>query len=976
MNPLWQKMNKRRGWLLSLAVLVLMWALAPWALKHAMTWKLQQQTQARVAIEQVALAWWEGRVTVSGLSVKTDETSSLSFEQLQMNLSWGDLWDKNWLLQRLRLQNAELVIELGAASRLVRVAGVPIAETETEAESASDQKKASFFSQWGLGVQSLNIDRLRVTVNTETASKTFYLHQIDLTGLQTWTPDSAARLTVDASLAQVQAPDADISLELAATPFATLPAVSGTLELSNLDLSLWQGFVSPDVSTMKGLINANGDFVWQKASQSFDWDGDLMLDRLQVASDSLAPQPVLLTLDRLNWSGKIETILNAARPQIKGKGQLSLREGMAESAPQTLVWRTLNWQGSWQADADASSSALSWQFSADHRLDIKQVDLVSAPDQRVRWDAVDYQGQLSLESQEADVLSLKIAQTQIDLSGVEVRQRPLVLHLKGLRWQGQAAARLGAERPQPDSKQMLQIDGMDLAHLSAASPSFIASKGHLSMNRLALARVMDAARSQTEDASEKTEPVWASLDSLAWDYDTEIPLGEASSTLRVTLEQIEAQAFSLSALKTQDGTQHTDALETWLTLDTLSLPKAEFRQVDQARKIRTGVATVKGGNVRLDLYENNQLAQWRGLQPLLGLSSSSENGGDPENAEAPDGEPPSSGTLSWKTEGAKVTDLNAMLRHWVNGSPIPTTARFDRISVGPVDHAHPEITTPIALSGKLNEQALFDGTSEMTLLTPLQQTRYRLEFKDLDLYPYSPLLEQGLGLPVQRGRLSMESEGRIQEAELDSKNTLRLNGFQLGSAQGISGFSSIKVGLNLLKDKNNRIQLNVPIHGRVDNPEFRLNSVIQTALFKAIRSGTKTMLTLTLQPYGAMYLAAKYAFDKATAITFEPVVFAPGKLGLNDAMRQYLGQVAEVVQKQSDLLLNVCGYFTEADRAYWAQKNLTGEALEQKLVQLAKKRQEQVEAYLIETGGLSASSMTLCQPEGRTLDKTGVLLGL
>ncbi|MDR9498675.1 MAG: DUF748 domain-containing protein [Hydrogenovibrio sp.] len=1043
MSHLWQIINKQRGWLLGLAVLVLLWALAPWALKHAMIWKLQQQTQAKVAIEQVALAWWDGRVTVSGLSVTTDETPFLSFERLHMDLSWGDLWDKNWLLQRLRLQNAELVIELGSASRLVRVAGVPIAEKDAEAEPAPGEKAASFFSQWGLGVQNLDIDRLRVIINTESASRTFHLHQIDLSGLQTWTPDSAARLTMDASLTQAQASDADISLELVATPFATLPAVSGTLDLSGLDLSLWQGFLSPDVSTLEGLVSADGHFAWQRASQSFDWDGDLTLGQLRLASDSLIAQPLLLTLDRLNWSGKIETILDSAQPQITGKGQLSLREGMAKRASQTLAWRSLNWQGSWQTDADASSSALSWQFHADHRLEIKQGDLQSDPGQKLRWDAMDYEGQLSLASREADAVSLEIDQTRIDLSGVEASQAPLTLDLKGVRWEGQASASLGTEQPQLDSEQTLQLDGLAFTDPSSqvalkrlnwkgrmglapnetdpeaggqwqaqgdatvtrfsalaatfqpqfeqlhwqgrvsggfatdqSAPSPIISNGHLSMTLLTLASVMEAARLQTDDASAETGPVWASLDSLASDYDIEFSLGETASSLKVSLAQIEAQALSLSALKNPDAAQNTDKLETWLTLNAFSLPKAEFHQADQTRQIRTETATLKGGKVTLDLHEGNQLAQWRGLRPLLGLSPSSEKGGEPENAEATDGSPSSSETLSWRAEGAKVIDLKVTLRHWVDGSPIPTKARFDRISVGPVDQAHPDLTTAIALSGKLNEQALFDGTSEMTLLAPLQETRYQFEFNDLDLYSYSPLIKQGLGLPVQRGRLSMESEGRIQKAELESKNTLRLNGFQMGSAEGISGFSSIKVGLNLLKDKNNRVELNMPIHGRLDSPEFRLNSVIQTALFKAVRSGTKTMLTLTLQPYGAIYLAAKYAFDKATAITFEPVVFEPGKPGLSEAMRQYLGQVAEVVQKQSDLLLNVCGYFTETDRAYWTQKNLSGEALEQKLMQLAKRRQEQVETYLMKTEGVSAGNMTLCQPQERALDKTGVLLGL
>jgi hypothetical protein len=93
-------------------------------------------------------------------------------------------------------------------------------------------------------------------------------------------------------------------------------------------------------------------------------------------------------------------------------------------------------------------------------------------------------------------------------------------------------------------------------------------------------------------------------------------------------------------------------------------------------------------------------------------------------------------------------------------------------------------------------------------------------------------------------------------------------------------------------------------------------------------------------------------------------------------MQQYLLKVAKVVQKQPELLLNLCGYFTPSDRQYWQHKKLTGEVLSQKLLQLAQTRQQKVEMFLMQEGGLAASQLTLCQPKERDLDKPGVLLGL
>ncbi|KUJ72992.1 DUF748 domain-containing protein [Thiomicrospira sp. WB1] len=888
MNRFWRRLTKYRRTWLALGVFVALWALAPSAAKHLLIWGLEKQTQAQVKVDQVTLGWWAGRVTVSGLRIEAKQTSALAFDRLLLDLSWGALWQRNWLVQQLHLSQAQVTVELDDSARPLRIAGWRLPDGAAPSPSDVEAGKAQ---RWGIGIDALRIDQLQVIVQRPHTQHTFQLKQVQLNGLQSWQPERSAELVMEALLVQPSRADARLNLKLAATPFAQAPVYAGTLGLNALALSDWQTLLPASDSQISGQFAMNGDFEWHHGKRRFQWDGALALVDPSV---SVAPQS-LIQADGFDWSGQVNARLDAKTNQLSADGRLDLKGGRLRTDAQALTWRGLQWQGTAEAaipSQDHASLPLAWQT----------------------------QGTLSMTG----------------VAGQVAHYRP---ELERLAWQGSV------------SGQGVQPNAMSLR-----------SHGQLTLTQMSMATLL---------ASSDAPKEWAHIKRLHSDYQVTRQPQANHTGLTVSLNQVAVNALSVGALGEANQKTGAETIENWVSLETLTVPDVTFQEGETPR-LSAGLVTIEGGDIHATLDANQRLRQWERLRPLMGTDAAAQKPRTETDAPAE----PASESVSWGLAGLQVNDLALHLELAAQARFIQTLFTLSSLEMGRLDSTQPDQTTPIELKAQINERAELDASLQGTWLQPYQNTTFDVTLSHLDLYPYSSLIETALDLAVERGRLSLNTDGQIEEGELQSNNRLFLNGFQLVDGQGEAGLSGIQVGLNLLRDKNDRIELDVPIQGRIDSPEFQLDDVIQTALFKAIRGGTKTMLALALQPYGAIYLAAEYAFNKATAMTFEPVVFAPGKPDLTQPMQQYLLKVAKVVQKQPELLLNLCGYFTPSDRQYWQHKKLTGEVLSQKLLQLAQTRQQKVEMFLMQEGGLAASQLTLCQPKERDLDKPGVLLGL
>jgi uncharacterized protein involved in outer membrane biogenesis len=191
----------------------------------------------------------------------------------------------------------------------------------------------------------------------------------------------------------------------------------------------------------------------------------------------------------------------------------------------------------------------------------------------------------------------------------------------------------------------------------------------------------------------------------------------------------------------------------------------------------------------------------------------------------------------WKTSIGAVEVVNARAT-FLDRSVAPpavvnltrATARITQLSTDPrvrsaVDvRLEVEGASPIRVTGTVN---------------PLQTGVYTdlaVASEGVDLTPLGPYTDKYLGYGLQKGKLDLDLHYKIEDRKLTATNLVRLNQFTLGDGTNSPDAikAPIKLALALLKDGRGVIELDVPIEGSLDDPEFRLGKVIWRAVINLL----------------------------------------------------------------------------------------------------------------------------------------------
>ena len=137
-------------------------------------------------------------------------------------------------------------------------------------------------------------------------------------------------------------------------------------------------------------------------------------------------------------------------------------------------------------------------------------------------------------------------------------------------------------------------------------------------------------------------------------------------------------------------------------------------------------------------------------------------------------------------------------------------------------------TADVDLRGKLENYAPLEITGR---INPLRQDLFvdlKADFKDMDLSPLSPYSGRYVGYTIEKGKLTLNLKYLIVKKKLDSQNNVFLDQFTLGDAVESPEATKlpVKLAIALLKDRQGRINLDIPVTGEFDDPKFSIGGVI------------------------------------------------------------------------------------------------------------------------------------------------------
>lgn len=227
-----------------------------------------------------------------------------------------------------------------------------------------------------------------------------------------------------------------------------------------------------------------------------------------------------------------------------------------------------------------------------------------------------------------------------------------------------------------------------------------------------------------------------------------------------------------------------------------------------------------------------------------------------------------------------------------------------------------------------------EGTAALEIdgkLNPLAQPLaldIRAQVRNLELPPLSPYTVKYAGYGIERGKLSMDVTYKIEPSgQLTASNQIILN--QLNFGDRVAGSEApnlpVKLAVALLADRNGVIDINLPVSGSLNDPQFKLAPLIFRLIFNLIGKAITSPFSLIAGALGG------------GGEEMNQVVFTPGSKALDGEARQRLDTVAKALTDRPNLQITVVGHGDlEAERSGYQRARLDERVLAEKRRQLAR----------------------------------------
>ena len=211
----------------------------------------------------------------------------------------------------------------------------------------------------------------------------------------------------------------------------------------------------------------------------------------------------------------------------------------------------------------------------------------------------------------------------------------------------------------------------------------------------------------------------------------------------------------------------------------------------------------------------------------------------------------------------------------------------------------------INIHGKVDNVGPAEITGNINPFNEHSTNNVTITVKDVDLTPTSPYSGKFAGYRIAKGKLALALAYHLQGRQLKSENKLTLDQFMFGEKVDSPDATKlpVRLGVAILKDRNGKIELDVPIEGSLDDPQFKLNKVI----WHAIESILVKIVTSPFAALGAVF------GGRGEELNYQD--FAPGSFALSADGTNKLDLLIKGLYERPGLQLEITGSVAaDADR--------------------------------------------------------------
>ena len=200
-----------------------------------------------------------------------------------------------------------------------------------------------------------------------------------------------------------------------------------------------------------------------------------------------------------------------------------------------------------------------------------------------------------------------------------------------------------------------------------------------------------------------------------------------------------------------------------------------------------------------------------------------------------------------------------------------------------------------------------------------QNTEIKLDFKDIDLVNVTPYSGQFVGYKIKKGKLNLNLKYSVADSKLNGSNFINFDTLTLGekvdSKEAVN--LPLSLAISILSDENNQINIDLPVEGNLDDPDFKYGGVIWAAV-------KKLFADITLAPFRFLGNALGLGGKDLSSIDF-----LAGSSELISSEAAKIGDFIKITSEKPKMSLSITPTYSEVDVIYFKEKRL-----EQKINQL------------------------------------------
>ncbi len=260
------------------------------------------------------------------------------------------------------------------------------------------------------------------------------------------------------------------------------------------------------------------------------------------------------------------------------------------------------------------------------------------------------------------------------------------------------------------------------------------------------------------------------------------------------------------------------------------------------------------------------------------------------------GEQPDEGTLAVTIGRVEIAKASADFQD--QSLPLPFIAKIADLNGGITTIAtNSREPSTVELEGKVDEYGFVRVTGTVTPLDLTLDTDLHVAFQNVEMPKFSAYTIPFAGREIASGKLDLNLGYQVKESELIGENKVILRDFELGEKVEHPGAMSLPLGLAvaLLKDPEGKIDLDLPVRGNVDDPEFRYGGVILKALANLI-------IKIVASPFA---LLGNLLGVEASELEY--INFLQGRSDLTPPEMERAAKLAEALALRPVLVLEISG---------------------------------------------------------------------